>query len=327
MLRVLVTPIMLHELAGPYRDVLRSGGFEVVYPPEGLSLQEPAALVEQLQAVEAVIASVEPYTREVLAASKLRVVARNGVGYDSVDVPAATELGIAVTITPGVNQQAVAEHTLALMLAVMHGFPAQDREARSGSWQLVIRPRLAGKTLGLVGMGAIGKAVAPMAKGLGLEVLACDPLPDRQFAARCGVELCSFDQLLARADIISLHLPCTPETTDIINAQTLARIKPGAVLVNTSRGGLVDEDALVEALRSGQLGAAALDVFKTEPLPSDSPLVGMDNVLLSPHTAGLDRESMEAMARMAAESIVDLHEGRWPEGRVANREIGRAWKW
>jgi D-3-phosphoglycerate dehydrogenase/(S)-sulfolactate dehydrogenase len=308
--------------------VLEEGGFEVVYPPQGLSLKDPKTLIERLKGFDAVIASVEPYTREVFQACGLRVVSRNGVGYDSVDVQAATDLGIAVAITPGINQESVAEHTLALMLAAAHGYPARQTEACSGNWQnRTVLPRLAGKTLGLVGLGAIGKALVPKAIGVGMHVIAHDPVPDHEFAKQHGVRLCEFDQLLAESDVVSLHLPCTPETTNLIDANALARMKAGAVLVNTSRGGLVDEEALVEALQRGLLRAAALDVFKVEPLPSDSPLAHMDNVLACPHMGGTDEESLAGMAQLAARNIVDLYHGRWPEGRIVNTQIRDGWKW
>lgn len=320
--RALVTPVMLHEVDGPYRRVLQQGGFEVVYPSDEPSLKYPESLIEQLQGIDAVIASVEPYTPEVLQASNLKVVARNGVGYDSVDVEAATKLGIAVAITPGINQESVAEHAMALMLAAAHGYPARQTEVASGKWQRKILPRLAGRTLGLLGLGAIGKAMVPKAVALGLKVIAHDPFPDEAFAVEHGVRLCAFDAFLAEADVVSLHLPCTPETTDLINADTLAKMKPGAILVNTSRGGLVDENALVDALQNGNLCAAALDVFKVEPLPPDSPLTRMDNVVLCPHMGGLDAESLSGMAELAARNIVDLYQGQWPgDGRIVNLQI------
>lgn len=325
--KVLITPVYLYQAEGPYRDLLRAGGFEVVYPPEGLSLKEPPTLIEQLDGIDAVIASVEPYTREVLAASNLKVVARNGVGYDSVDMTAATELGIAVTCTPGANKGAVAEHAVALMLAVAHGYPARQEEVRSGRWQRRPLPRLAGKTLGLLGLGDVGKTVVPLALGLGLKVIAHDPVPDHEFVEQHAVELCSLDELLAKADVLSLHLPVTPETIDLINAETLGKMKPGAILINTARGGLVDEDALVDALASGHLAGAGLDVFKTEPLPVDSPLAQLSNVVLCPHMGGLDKESLKTMARLAADSIVRLRQGRWPERRVANPEVRAGWRW
>ncbi|HIQ21527.1 MAG TPA: 3-phosphoglycerate dehydrogenase, partial [Planctomycetes bacterium] len=206
--------------------------------------------------------------------------------------------------------------------------PARQREAASGRWQRRILPRLAGKTLGLVGLGAIGKAMVPRALGLGMRVIAHDPVPDRDFAQRHGVRLCPFDQLLAEADVVSLHLPCTPETTDLINRRTLAKMKRGAILVNTARGGLVDEDALADALEGGRLRAAALDVFKIEPLPPDSPLAHMDNVVLCPHVGGTDEESLAAMSEMAARNVVDLYQGRWPPGRrIVNPQVRDRWRW
>jgi D-3-phosphoglycerate dehydrogenase / 2-oxoglutarate reductase len=325
--RVLVTPVYLNNVEGPYRDVLQAGGFEVAYPPEGLSLKDPSVLIEQLQGADAALASVEPYSREVLVASSLRVIARSGVGYDSVDVEAASELGIAVTITPGANKESVAEHAVALMLGVAHGYPARDKEARSGQWRRVPLPRLSGKTLGLVGLGDVGKAIVPLATGLGMKIIAHDPAADRRFAEENGVRLCSLGELLTEVDVVSLHLPAVPETIDMINAQSLAKMKRGAILVNTARGGLVDEDALVDALESGQLAGAGLDVFKTEPLPPDSRLAKLDNALLCPHMAGLDEDALRTMARLAADSIVRLRQGRWPDGRVANPQIREAWKW
>jgi phosphoglycerate dehydrogenase-like enzyme len=189
-----------------------------------------------------------------------------------------------------------------------------------------ILPRLAGKTIGLLGMGRIGCAVVPRI-GLGLKVIAYDPFPNSEYAAKHGVTFGSLDEVLSTADIVSLHLPCTPETFDLINARTLAQMKPGATLINTSRGGLVDEVALADALRSGHLFAAGLDVFKVEPLPLDSPLLQLNNVLLAPHMGGLDHESEAAMSRMAAECLANLFHGRWPEGCVVNESIRSGWKW
>ena len=325
--RVLVTPAVLNGMPGSYRDVLEAAGFEVVYPPRGAELSDPAVLCAQLEDIDATVASVEPYTREVLSRCRLRASARMGVGYDAVDVAAATERGVVVSITPGANEHSVAEQTIALLSGVTRGFPGRLDEVRRGQWIRRSLPRLAGRTMGLVGLGRIGKAVAPLALGLGLKVIAYDPYPDRDFAAQRGIELCELDDLLARADIVSLHLPGTAETTNLINAASLARMKRGSILINTARGNLVDEDALVDALRSGHLAAAGLDVFKREPLPADSPLLTFDNVLVSPHMGGLDVESLEAMGRLAAECVVDLHRGRWPEACVVNPAVRPGWKW
>jgi phosphoglycerate dehydrogenase-like enzyme len=327
--RVLVTPTVIKNQPGPYRDVLEAAGLEVAYPTEKLSesVPNPALLLSQLEGVSAVLAGSELYNREVLAKARLKVIARMGVGYDAIDVAAATEFGTLVTIVPGTNHHSVAEMTLALLLGVFRGFPGRDQEVRSGVWKRQALPRLSGRTIGLVGLGRIGQAVVPRAIGLGLKVIAYDPMPNEAFAGLHGVRLCSLDELLAEADIVSLHLPCTADTANIINARTLAQMKLGAVLINTSRGGLVDEDALIEALASRKLMAAGLDVFRTEPLPLTSPLLKLDNVLLAPHMGGLDHESLRDMGTMAAQCIADLYQGRWPEGCVVNAETRSGWKW
>jgi D-3-phosphoglycerate dehydrogenase len=325
--RVLCTPSILFHVDGPYKKILEGAGLEVVYPPENAKLMDPAVLVEHLQGIDAVAASVEPYSAEVLSKSKLRAIARLGVGYDAVDVPAATARNIAVTTTPGTNEHSVAELMLALLLGVYRGFPGRDQEVRKGIWRRKSLPRLMGKTLGLVGLGRIGKAIVPRAHGLGLKVIAYDPYPDQKFAAANNVRYCTFDELLTEADIVSLHLPWTKTNTDVINAAALAKMKPGSTLINTARGALVDEKALYDALSSGHLYAAGLDVFKEEPLPVDSPLLKLDNVLVAPHMGGLDVESELAMSNLAAQCLADLFQGRWPEGCVVNAEIRPNWKW
>lgn len=325
--RVLVTPAPLYQQPGPYLDALRSAGLEVVYPPGGRPLADPALLSEALVGIDAVLAGMEPFTPQVLAGARLRAIARMGVGYDAIDVPAATARGVVVTITPGTNEISVAEHTLALMLGVLRGFPQRQREVEQGTWRRKSLPRLAGKTLGLIGLGRIGRAVVPRARGLGLAVIAADPLADPAFAAAHGVRLVSLDELLAQADIVSLHAPATPETERMINRQTLARMKPGAVLVNTARGSLVDEADLAQALAERHLLGAGLDAFQVEPLPLDSPLLKLDNVLLAPHMGGLDEESEVAMSRLAAECLAQLYRGTWPEGCVVNEALRPGWRW
>ncbi|MBX7073878.1 MAG: phosphoglycerate dehydrogenase [Pirellulales bacterium] len=326
--RVMVFPFMLKNQPGPYRDILERAGFEVVYPQDNSAvLANPEALVAELQGIDAALAGMEPFNARVLAGSQLRVVSRMGVGYDAVDVPSASELGVAVCIAPGTNQDSVAEQTIALMFGVARGFPGRDQEVRSGQWKRQSLPRLAGRTLGLVGLGRIGRAVVPRAVGLGLKVIACDPCADPEFVRQSGVRLVSFDELLAEADIVSLHAPACAETNDLINRDTLARMKRGSILINTARGNLVDEDALAEAIASGHLFGAGLDAFKIEPLPLDSPLLKVDRVLLAPHMGGLDLESEVAMSSLAAQCIVDLHEGRWPEGCVVNEQIRSGWQW
>lgn len=321
---VCVTPAHFHSYELPYCQILQEAGFEIRFiDPEKHNLRDPATLIEQLGDCEAVLANPEPYTPEVLSQCQVRVISRAGVGFDSVDLEAATTNGIVVTRTPGVLHEAVAEQTLAFLFAISRNVIPRDRDARQGRWQRAAFPRLKGQTLGLVGLGPIGRCVAEKALALGLKVIAYDPYA----APHVGVELVTLDRLWSDADIVSLHVPCLPETAHLINRTTLARMKPGAVLINTSRGGLVDEAALVDALTSGHLSAAALDVFEEEPTRPDNPLLKLDNVVLAPHVAGLDIESLKDMANMAAENIVALHRGEWPSANIVNPEVRPNWKW
>jgi len=325
--RVLITPVYLQNSEGPHTKTLADAGFEVCYPTAGADVRDPEVLKRELADIDAVLASMEPYSADVLQASRLRVIARSGVGYDAVDVEAATREGVLVTITPGANKEGVAEHALAMMLALAHGFPQRDRDVRRGGWNRTPMPRLAGRVLGLVGLGAIGREVALRAAALGMTVLASDPVADPDFATAHSIEMLELEALLGRSDVVSLHLPCTAATSNLFDATLLAKMKCGALLINTARGGLIDEAALVEALQSGQLGGAALDVFQDEPPSGDHPLLSLDNVLLCPHMGGLDQQSLAAMAALAAESIVDLFRGNWPDGRVVNATARGDWVW
>lgn len=325
--RVLVVPASMRTMASRHREILASAGFDILLPDSETALLDRRVLLDHLAGVDAVIAGAEKYDADVFSATPLRVVARFGVGYDAVDVPAATSFNIPVTITPGANEDSVAEHVLSLLLAVYRDLFARHASVVSGAFVRQPGIRLHGKTLGLVGLGRIGRALAWRASALGMRVLAHDPCADREFAARHGIELLPLSDLLAQSDAVSLHLPCTSATTHLINAETLALMKPSALLINTSRGGLVDESALFTALSTGRIAAAGLDVFEQEPLPAHSPLASLPNVILSPHVAGWDHDSLIAMAERSAQCVVDLYQGRWPTGSVVNDELRAGWNW
>ena len=327
--RVLIATTTLAGVEGPFLDLLRGAGFEVVYPPERKSLSAEE-LQRELQGVAAVIAGFERYTPEVIAACPdLRVIARNGVGYDAVDLAAATEHGIAVTVTPGVNHEAVAEHTLALLLTLARAIVPQDAAIHSGGWRRDNGVPLRGRTLGLVGLGRIGREVAVRAAPFRMRLLVHDPQADPAFVAQYGATLVSLERLLEEADFVSLHLPLTPATRHLIDARALRRMKPSAFLINTARGGVVDEAALTEALQSGRLAGAALDVFVEEPPAAGAVLSRLPNVICTAHTAGIDLQARDDMARLAAQAIVALSRGEWPEAQVVNPEcrerFGHRW--
>jgi phosphoglycerate dehydrogenase-like enzyme len=325
--RVLVIPPIIRDQPNRNREILEAAGFEVVYPDVHESYLDRPTLLQNLRGIDAVIAGAERYDGEVFAQTRLRVVARFGVGYDAIDVAAATRGKIPVTITPGTNEDSVAEQALALLFGVFRKVPQRDRDVRNGTFRRSVGARLQGKTLGLVGLGRIGRALAWRAAGLGMKVIACDPCANTAFCDQQRIGLCDLESLFKTADIVSLHLPGTPETNKIINARTLSLMKPTVVLINTARGVLVDEAALVEALQNGTIAAAGLDVFQREPLPADSPFLSLPNVVLSPHVAGWDYDSIAGMAELSARCVVDLYQGHWPEGCVVNAELRPGWRW
>lgn len=324
--RVLCTALSTET--GPHFQLLADAGFDCDVVDRSLDLWDNDTLARAIAGYDAVIAGSEPYSAAVLRTTDtLRVLSRTGVGFDAIDVAECDRRGVVVAITPGVNHHAVAEHTMALLMGLARGFPQCDQEVREGVWQRTARPRVMGSRLGVVGLGRIGQAVAWRAIGLGMTVLGYDPDPPAEFLREHAVQLRSLDELLAEADYVSLHLPATPETRHLINRETLAQMKDGAVVINTARGPLIDEAALIAALESGRLRAAGLDVFEQEPLPVNSPLTAMRNVLLSGHIAGLDCESHDATCDMAARTIVSLHRGDFPSACIQNLQGVTDWSW
>ncbi len=324
--KVLIAPMSLANGQGPHVSLLRDAGFELVYPPRAVQLVE-SELLALIPGIDAVIAGSEPYSARVMDADPaLRAIARVGVGYDAVDVTAATAHGIAVTIAPGTNQDAVAEHTFCLMLALVKDLIAQHAGVKSGHWPRRTNLPLRGQTLGIAGLGRIGKAVALRGEVFGMPLLAYDPYPDHKFAKEHNITFVPFEQLLAESDFVSLHLPLTPDSKQIINQKTLALMKPTAFLVNTARGGLVNEADLLDALKNKRIAGAGLDVFDEEP-PGKLPLFELNNVVLTPHAAGGDTQSLRDMTVSAAEAIVSLHKGEWPTEKVVNPEVKAKFRW
>ena len=323
---VLITSATLVGIEGEYLDILKNAGLTVKWPkvPKLLSEEE---LLEQLEGVNATLASSEPYTRKVIESHpQLKVIARSGVGWDAVDTPACTDHNVAVTITPGTNQHAVAEHTFALILAAAKNVVKQHNGLIEGKWPRGVTLPLRGRTLGVAGCGRIGKEVALRGKAFHMNVIAYDPYPDEAFGKEHNIPFVSFDELLAQSDWLSLHMPMTSEAKHLINKDTLAKMKPTAFLVNTARGGLVCEKDVVAALDAGKLGGAALDVFEQEPCPP-SKLFDFPNVTATPHAAGVDMQSRMDMAVSAAKSIASLFKGEWPADTVVNPEIRDRFQW
>lgn len=324
--KVLIAPMTLIGIDGAFLRVLREAGFELVYPNIGAQLTEEQ-LLEWLPGIKAALAGSEPYTKRVLDAyPQLRVIARVGVGYDAVDVEAATRHGCAVAITPGTNEGSVAEHAFCLMLGLARELVPQHLALKAGGWPRRATLPLRGRTLGIAGLGRIGKAVALRGAAFKMRLLAYDPVPDKAFAENLQITLVPFEQLLAESDYLTLHLPVTPETRYLINRRTLALMKPTAFLINTARGAIVNEADLLDALRNKRLAGAGLDVFEEEP-PGKHPLFDLDNVLMTPHGGGADVQSRDDMALSAAQAIASLSRGEWPAEKIVNPEVRQRFRW
>jgi len=294
----------------PAHDRLRRIGDVEVYDSDAT---DPAVLAERLTGAQVAIniRGRTNFTAEVLkAATALKLISIWGTGTDNVDLKAASAHGITVTNTPGANAVAVAEHTVALVLAVTKRLLQSDQGVRQGGWPRSLVPQLRGKRLGIIGTGLIGREVAGMAKGLGMEVVAWTYHPDLPLSSRLGFRYLDLPELLRTSDIVSLHLRATAEAKQFLNKERLALLKPSAIVVNTARGTLIDEAALVQALKENKIAGAGLDVYETEPLPPGNPFVALPNVLLTPHAAGMTPEVIQTGLAMAVENIENFLRGK-----------------
>jgi D-3-phosphoglycerate dehydrogenase len=277
-------------------------------------------LVERIGDYDAILvrSSTRVTARAIAAARRLRVIGRAGVGVDNIDVEAATRAGIVVVNAPGGNAVAVAEHTIGLILCLARRIPQAHLQVRSGRWERnrFLGTEVRGKTLGLLGLGRIGSEVARRALALGMKVMAYDPAVSPERMESLGVIPAELTQILAHADFLSLHVPLTRETQGLIGEEAIARMKPGAYLVNCSRGGVVDEQALARALREGRLGGAALDVLASEPPPADHPLLQLDNVVITPHLGASTKEAQASVAVETARAVLGVLRGELVAGAV-----------
>jgi glyoxylate reductase len=302
-------------------DLLGEAGCELIYPPKYGPLTE-AELQPLLAGVDSVFASMDKFTANVLAskeASQLKLISRWGVGYDAIDLPAATREGVVVAYTPGLLNEAVADYAMALLFAVARRVHEGHLSMREGRWTSAWGHDIGGKTLGIIGCGRIGQAVAKRARGFNMRLLGCDICSSPE-AEKLGVEFVPLDELLAESDFISLHAALTPETRGLIGEAQLRRMKPSAYIVNTARGAIMDETALLRALNERWIAGAALDAFVVEPLPADHPLRSAPNLLLTPHQASFGQETGARVSEAAARAIVELQAGRKPQW-VVNPEV------
>ncbi len=318
--RILITTRSFRKLDDPHKQVLSDAGYEIVNSP----YSRPATAEEMtdlLADVDGAILGVDHVNAASLArADRLKVISRYGIGVDAVDIAAATERGIVVTNTPGANSVAVAELALGLMLALARHIPAQDKRTRAGEFSPVPGVELAGQTLGLLGLGRIGREVVQRAAAFGMTIQFYDPYPPADdFAERYSLRAVSLHDLIASSDFISLHLPLTEQTHNLIDRDAIASMRHGAILINTARGGLIDEDALYEALSENKLAGAGFDAFASEP-PAGSPLLTLDNFIATPHTGSSTRQTTLKMGLMASQNALAVLRGDRPE-HVVNPEV------
>jgi D-3-phosphoglycerate dehydrogenase len=312
-------------------DLIKRSGYEIVLSPDA----RPETVEPLIKGVQGIILRTGiRMTGELMSqADDLWVISRTGAGVDNVDVQAATEMGILVTCVPGANTKTVVEHTLALILSLMKQIPLMDREVRRDNFNIRFKniPRdLNGKTLGVVGLGRIGSELARIChQALGMRVLANDPYLTREAQAslKSWVEFCDMERLFRESDVISLHLPFSRDTQKLIGFQHFSWMKPDAFLVNTSRGGVLNEEALIQFLREKRIAGAGLDVFAQEPLGKNNPLKELDNVILTPHTAALTKECVIRLAVEATQTAIDVLNGKKPPEGIVNPEVFNHPRW
>ncbi len=298
------------------REFLGERDCEVIEHDDHDMQMKEDALLRLLPEADGLITALEQVTVRVLsAAPRLRVISATGVGYDHIDVKAATQRGVTVCISAGSNHQSVAELTLGLMIALARQITHADRRLRDGRWEPLGGPELWGKTLGIVGLGRVGKAVALLGRAFGMRVLANDVVLDHSFGTAHCIEYVPLQKLLRHADFVSLHCPLTPATLRLMNDKTLRLMKPTAYLINTARGPVVEEAALVRALRTGRIAGAGLDVFEAEPAIG-AELIESPNVILTPHMGGSADEALARMMELALLNVTQVLDGAEPVCRV-----------
>jgi len=306
-LRIFISTTSFAEYDKTPLDLLESSGFKVILNPYKRKLK-PEEVVKLARDCDGIIAGVEQLTEEVFKQlPKLEAVSRCGVGTDNVDLEAARKRGITVSSTPNAPTQSVAELTVGLILNLLRRVNLSDRWVRSGTWSREMGQLLFGKTIGIVGLGRIGKRVAELLRPFGVKILASEPKPDKKWVEENKVSLTSLEELLRESDIVTLHIPYTEQNRNLINAERLKIMKEGAILINTSRGGLVDEGALYQALKSGHLSGAALDVMEVEPYRG--PLKELDSVILTPHIGSYALEARVQMEMEATKNLINMLTG------------------
>ena len=315
-MKVLITSRSFGKIGDSAKKVLTDAGIEITNISADFDQAHFEKIIPEFDAL--IIGAHDFSEADMERCPNLKIICKHGVGLDNIHVNKAKELGIAVCNAPGTNSNAVADLALGLMLSVCRKISHSAALVREGVWKSHIGEDVCGKTLGLLGFGAIAKGVARRARGFGMKILAYDPfvtqLPE-EFEG--WVELCDMDKVITSCDILSVHIPLTPETKNTISTEELAKMKQGSYVINTARGGIVDEMALYEALKSGHLNGAAMDVVESEPMTPDHPLLSLDNVVVTPHIAMYSKEAINAVSLICAENVVACLTG----GQMINQVV------
>lgn len=320
--RIVVTAPVPPDVRAVMERRLTEAGLQVIPNPGGVGVLGADDLAALLPVASGIVIGPGELSAELIdSAPRLRAISKFGVGVEAIDLDAATRAGIGVTSTPGVNADSVADLTLALILSLARRLPEVTAALRAGRFERAAGMELAGKTLGLVGLGAIGQAVARRAQAFGMQVVGRAPTSAADYAGEQGIELAPLEELLPRCEVLSVHTPLDDCTSGLIGASELAALPRGALVINTARGGIIDEAALLAALRSGHLGGAGLDVFADEP-PGDNPLLALDSVIATPHVGGATREAFLRAGLAAVDNLLALLHGEAPRA-LLNREALR----
>ena len=314
-MKILITPRSFASISDKPINMLTEKGYEIKRNNTGRPYKKEEML-KLIRDVDGIIIGIDELSAEIIEkANALKVISKYGTGLDNIDINMATNKKIVVTNTPTANVDAVADLTFGFMLSLARRIPEADRKTKSGKWEKITGKSVWEKTLGIIGLGKIGRQVVKRAQGFKMNILVYDLVKDEKFAQIYNIKYVNLEELLQKSDYITIHIPLNDATRGMISYEELEKIKESAFLINTSRGGIVDEEALYNALRNNKLRGAALDVYNNEP-PRKSPLKELDNVILTPHIAAYTEEAIENMSIQAAQNLIDVLEGRKPKNRV-----------
>jgi len=314
-MKILITPRSFASFSDKPLKMLTERDYKIERNNTGRPYKKEEML-KLIKDVDGIIIGIDELSAKIIEeANELKVISKYGIGLDNIDINMATNKKIVVTNTPTANVDAVADLTFGLILSLARRVPEADRKTKSAKWGKIIGKSVWEKTIGIIGLGKIGRQVVKRAKGFEMNIIVFDIVKDKKFAQKYGIKYVNLEKLLRKSDYITIHIPLNDATRNMISYEELEKMKKDAFLINTSRGGIVDEEALYDALRNNKLRGAALDVYKNEPL-QESPLKELDNIIMTPHIGAYTEEAIENMSIQAAQNLIDVLEGREPQNRV-----------